>query len=175
MDMFSNNINKHNFSTRTLGKADLELFKAIRLESLLKEPHLFGSTFERESAMRDEEWLRKLRDTSCAYFVLSLGQEDVGLTGILTSRENPTHAILIASYIRQEHRRKGGSDFLYEARLEWARKNGFEAVIVSHRSSNEASRRANQRHGFEYTHSEPHTWNDGVVEDEVFYRLLLKS
>ena len=173
MDMPVSNLTKQSFSTRTFGEGDLELFKAIRLEALLKEPHLFGSTFERESSMSDEEWLRKLRGPSCAYFILSLGQEDVGLTGILTSRENPKHAILIASYIRQEHRRKGGSDFLYEARLEWARKNGFEEVIVSHRSSNEASKRANQRHGFEYTHSEPHTWNDGVVENEVFYRLRL--
>lgn len=173
MEMHSNNLNTQNFSTRKLGEGDLDLFKAIRLEALLKEPHLFGSTFERENAMSDGEWLRKLRDPSCGYFVLTLGQECVGVTGVLTNRENPKHAILIASYIRQEHRRKGGSDFLYEARLDWARRNGFEEVLVSHRSSNEASRRANQRHGFEYTHSEPHTWNDGVVEDEAFYRLRL--
>lgn len=173
MDTHVSNRTKQSFSTRKLGEGDLELFKAIRLEALLKEPHLFGSTFERESSMSDAEWLSKLRDSSCAYFVLTLGQECVGVTGILTSRENPNHAILIASYIREEYRRKGGSDFLYEARLGWARKNGFEEVLVSHRASNEASRRANQRHGFEYTHSKSHTWNDGVVEDEVSYRLRL--
>jgi len=171
--MVSPDTRKQNFSIQQLKERDLELFKSSRLEALIKEPHLFGSTFERERAMSDEEWLTKLRDQSCAYFVLMSGDESVGLTGILTSRENPTQAILIASYIREEHRRKGGSGFLYEARLDWARKKGFSEVIVSHRASNESSKRANQKHGFEYTHSEPHTWNDGVVEDEIFYLLRL--
>jgi len=171
--MVSPDTRKQNFSIQQLKERDLELFKSLRLEALLMEPHLFGSTFEREGAMSDEEWLTKLRDPSCAFFVLMSGDESVGLTGILTSRENPKQAILIASYIREEHRRKGGSSFLYEARLDWARKKGFSEVIVSHRASNESSKRANQKHGFEYTHSEPHTWNDGVVEDNVFYRLRL--
>ncbi len=173
MTMFSTDISKHTFSTQHLGERDLELFKTIRLEALLKEPHLLGVTFEIESRMSDGEWLKRLRGPASAYFALKLGEECVGLTGIVTNRDNPKQAILIASYIREEHRRKGGSESLYKVRLEWARRHGFEEVRVSHRASNEPSRKANQKHGFEYTHSEPHTWNDGAVEDEVFYRLRL--
>jgi len=171
--MLATHSRKQNFSIQKLEEQDLEIFKSMRLESLFKEPYLFGSTFERESQMSDSEWLERLKDRSRAYFVLKLGDECVGLTGILTNRENLKQAILVASYIREEHRRKGGSSFLYESRLDWARNNGFSEVIVSHRASNESSRRANQKHGFEYTHSEPHTWNDGVVELNVFYRLQL--
>jgi RimJ/RimL family protein N-acetyltransferase len=173
MDMLSNKASRQQFSIQKLGEEDLAIFQAIRLESLLKEPHLFGSTFDRESRMSNQEWLDRLTNPNSAYFALKVGEECVGLTGIVTNRDNPKQAILIASYIREEHRRKGGSESLYKVRLEWARNHGFEEVRVSHRASNEPSRRANQKHGFEYTHSEPHTWNDGAVEDEVFYRLRL--
>jgi RimJ/RimL family protein N-acetyltransferase len=173
MDMLSNKASRQQFSIQKLGEEYLAIFQAIRLESLLKEPHLFGSTFDRESRMSNQEWLDRLTNPNSAYFALKVGEECVGLTGIVTDRDNPQRALLIASYIREEYRRNGGSGLLYHARLDWARKNGFAEVIVSHRASNEPSKKANQKHGFEYTHSTPHEWNDGVVEDEKFYRLKL--
>jgi GNAT superfamily N-acetyltransferase len=161
------------FSTQQLTASDLAIFKSIRLEALQKEPHVFGSNFKYESEMTDDEWLGRLHDKSSAYFVLKVGSDVVGLTGVVTSHEDPTQAIFIASYIQEAYRRKGGSKLLYAARLDWARANGFAEVVVSHRASNVSSKCANQKHGFEYTHSEPHTWNDGKTEDNIFYKLKL--
>jgi RimJ/RimL family protein N-acetyltransferase len=62
----------------------------------------------------------------------------------------------------------------YDARLAWLRQHPrFTRVVVSHRRSNEASRRANQRHGFTFTHTEGRTWPDGAKEDELYYELHL--
>ena len=161
------------FSIRQLGSEDLNIFKSIRLEALQKEPQFFGSNFERESGFTDQDWLSALTDKSRAYFALSADKLVVGVTGIFKNEQNPSQAILIASYIRSEYRRMGGSDLLYRARLNWARDNGFSEVIVSHRASNDASKRSNQKHGFQYSHSAPHVWNDGIAEDEVSYVLQL--
>ena len=161
------------FSIKQLTPNDLEIFKSIRLEALHLEPHLFGSNFERESLFSDQDLLEVLTDITRSYFALKVAEIVVGVTGIMTSKENSSQAILIASYIRSEYRRKGGSELLYEARLDWAKKSGFAEVIVSHRASNEASRKANQKYDFVFTHSMQHTWNDGAVEDENFYRLKL--
>jgi len=62
------------------------------------------------------------------------------------------------------------------ARLAWIRSQGvLRRIIVSHRASNEVSRRAIERHGFLPTRSAPRTWPDGTVEDELFYELRISE
>ena len=161
------------FSIRQVTTQDFTTFRSLRLEALLKEPHLFGATHEQESRISDDEWRERIENPKSAFFILLSDGTPVGVTGILTNKENEDQAILIASYIKQDFRGLRGSTFLYEARLAWARRKGFKEVVVSHRGSNEASRRANQKHGFKYTHKESHLWNDGQVEDNVFYVLKL--
>ena len=63
---------------------------------------------------------------------------------------------------------------LYDARLTWLRgRSDFKRVVVGHRLSNEASRRANQHYPFREFRRVPHAWPDGAVEDEVFYEMML--
>jgi GNAT superfamily N-acetyltransferase len=173
LHMASLEVKKEVFSISRLQGSDLEAFKSIRLEALQRVPEVFGATYAEESQMSDGEWLARLNNESSAFFALNFGRDIVGVTGILTNRDNPKQAILIASYIREEHRRKGGSELLYQARINWARERGFAEIIVSHRASNISSKMANQKHGFVFTHAESRTWNDGTVEDEVCYKLVL--
>ena len=62
---------------------------------------------------------------------------------------------------------------LYEPRIAWAKEKGYKKLIISHRKSNSASKAANQKFGFVYTHSESKTWPDGITEDNVYYELPL--
>lgn len=110
---------------------------------------------------------------SCAYFGLYHGDECIGLTGVVEHKDNPQDTLLIASYIRKEHRGKGLSRMLYEARIVWAKENGYKRAIISHRASNVASKAANQKHGFVYTHAERKIWPDGIADDQLFYQFLL--
>jgi RimJ/RimL family protein N-acetyltransferase len=82
--------------------------------------------------------------------------------------------MFVMSYLLPEYRGRGLSSAFYEARLAWLRERPrYTSVVVSHRQSNEPSRRANQRFGFVPVGSVPTQWPDGTVEDEATYELRL--
>lgn len=100
----------------------------------------------------------------------------IGITAVFTFNGDSTGqtAILAMSFIDPEYRGRGLSRLLYEARVAWAKAQpNLTRVIVSHRESNEVSRRANQHFGFVYTHTTSRTWPDGVTENELHYELRL--
>ena len=100
----------------------------------------------------------------------------IGITAVFTWREDPRGevAVLAMSFIQLEYLGRGLSELLYKARLDWIRAQPqFKRVVVSHRESNEASRRASQRHGFRLWRRAPHVWHDGTTEDEIFYELRI--
>ncbi len=163
--------NDTNYTIIPFTIADKEAYKQIRLESLLKEPAVFGSNYAREAAFEEAEWGNRLLNPDAASFGLYRGSTLIGTTGILIIE--PGVALLIASYIRAAYRGKGLSALLYEARIAWAKAKGIKSIIVSHRKSNTASRAANQHFHFQYTHEEMTTWPDGQQEENVFYRLEL--
>lgn len=152
---------------------DWEAFKTIRLEALQAEPAVYAASYEEMKDMADEFWQNRLADDNWAYFGLYTDDELVGLSGIMRDTGNKDEAELIASYIRNEHRKKGLSQLFYTARIEWARANGVQRLIISHRESNLASKHANQHFGFQFTHSVPRLWHDGKWEENVYYELFL--
>ncbi|WP_118972776.1 GNAT family N-acetyltransferase [Taibaiella koreensis] len=161
------------YNIRQLDISDLESYKRLRLEALLLEPSVFSSTYEREAAFSVADWEDRLNQLQSASFGLFHDERMIGITGILIPDVGQEEAILVASYIQKPHRGKGLSALLYRQRIEWARKRGLKRIIVSHRKSNEASRAANQRSGFRFTHEEQAIWPDGIEEANVFYRLDL--
>lgn len=75
----------------------------------------------------------------------------------------------------KQFRGNGLSELMYQTRINWAKAQPtVEKIIVSHRASNLASKRANQKHGFVCTHKIEEVWTDGGVEDEIFYELKIK-
>ncbi len=79
------------------------------------------------------------------------------------------------SYLLPEYRGRGLSRLFYEARLRWiVEQERFERVVVSHRRSNEPSKRANERFGFVMTGTARTTWPDGTDDDELLYELRLE-
>lgn len=161
------------YSIRRLGVADLQDFKHIRLEALQQEPAVFSSNYAREAAFPDNTWEQRLLNPGAAFFGLYDGPELIGITGIIANDETGTEAVLIASYIRPGRRGHGLSGLLYQARIDWAKEQGFRRIVVSHRAGNEASRAANQRYGFLHTHAELMQWPDGQWADNIFYVLEL--
>lgn len=156
---------------RQLSPADLELYRAIRLEALRLEPGVFGSNYAREAAFTKGVWQQRLSHPDAASFGLFYDGGLVGITGIIIQR--PGEGTLVASYIRKEYRNRGLSALLYGARLAWARDKGLKTVVVSHRKSNQASKTANQHFGFRYTHTQMTLWPDGQEEEKLFYILAL--
>jgi RimJ/RimL family protein N-acetyltransferase len=164
------------YSIRALSSDDWQIFASLRLEALQKYPQYFGSIYANELQNRQADWQRWLGHSDGCVFALFYNDEIVGITGVRADKDDPTAGFLIASYIKHEHQGKGLSEKLYEARIRWALAFSlWRRLIVAHRKSNNASRRAIQRHGFKYTHQIAKLWPDGTSEDEICYELDLEQ
>ena len=164
---------KDGFVLKRFLPSDWQVYKSIRLEALQTNPEMFGSSYLKESQYDDTEWQSILLNEERGFFGLYDGQEIIGVTGTALVKEDKTQAVLIASFIRPEYRGMGLSALFYEARLDWAREQHCQSVIVSHRVDNVSSMKANQRSGFVYTHSKLNDWPDGVTADQLYYKLDL--
>ena len=166
------------FIIRPFDPSEWEAFRDLRLKALKTEPAVFTATYERSSQLTAEHWRHYMRrDATQQVFGLFDGDRLIGITAAFRFRGDPTGetAILAMSYIEPEYRGRGLSSMLYQARLDWIRAQPhFTRVIVGHRESNEVSKRANQRFGFEYIGRETHLWPDGVTEDELLYELNIR-
>ncbi|MBL8543244.1 MAG: GNAT family N-acetyltransferase [Hyphomonadaceae bacterium] len=161
---------------RPLQEDDWAPFRALRLRALQSEPGVFATAYAEAAARPESQWRWTVSGADHQAFGLFDGAALIGITAIFRDSEDPSGAtaMLAMSFIEPAYRGRGLSQLFYDARLAWARAHGgFRRIVVSHRASNEASRRANQRHGFTLTGSAPRTWPDGVTEDEISYELLL--
>jgi len=61
----------------------MQRYKELRLHALQSDPKAFGSSYEREVAFKDEEWLKRLRNPDAITLVAL--QEDGELIGTLTT------------------------------------------------------------------------------------------
>jgi RimJ/RimL family protein N-acetyltransferase len=162
---------------RALQPADWESFRELRLHALRTEPGKFFAAHADEVDKPPEEWRQTIAGPGHQVFGLHDGAHLVGITAAFTWREDPSGqtAILAMSFIRAEYRGKGLSNLLYQARLDWIRAQPqFKRIVVSHRESNDASRKAIHRHGFVFVKRAERTWPDGATEDELSYELRLK-
>ncbi|HTD37044.1 MAG TPA: GNAT family protein [Candidatus Limnocylindrales bacterium] len=165
-------------NVRALEKADWRAFRDLRLHALRTEPGVFASSYAAEADFDEAEWRRRTTGDGHQTFGAFDGERLVGITGVITARGDPSGetAMLVMSYVLPEYRGRGVSALFYEARLAWLHERPlFKRVVVSHRRSNEPSRRANQRFGFVPVGSVPTRWPDGTEEDEMTYELGLEE
>ena len=159
---------------RALELSEWKTFRDFRLASLKSTPGVFSLSYDEATKWSPQEWQAEMKGPGHQVFGLFDEKSLIGITAAFTYRGDPTGqtALLAMSSISLPYRGRGLSSMLYDARLAWIRAQPqFRRVLVSHRKSNEASRRANQRHGFIQTKEVPRSWPDGEIEDEVFYEL----
>jgi RimJ/RimL family protein N-acetyltransferase len=163
---------------RPLDPADWQAFREIRLSALQTEPGVFFSSYLAELALEPPEWQARIAGPGRVVFGLFAGDDLIGITGVVTDRDDPTGttAMLAMSYIRPDYRGRRLTALFYEARLRWiAAQPHFTRAIVSHRASNTASARAILRAGFTRIGHGARTWPDGTTEDEVRYEFSLRA
>lgn len=150
------------------------LYRAIRLHALASDPRLFSSSWAIEVERSDARWQESLRDPDVGIFGVFHDGAVIGMTGVAVERDDPTVAALWGSWLDPAWRGRGLSARMYEARLAWARAHpGIRRATVAHRVGNVSSERANQKHGFVFTHEADRLWRDGITEPEVCYSLSL--
>ena len=154
------------YSIRQLLENEVDLYKSMRLEAIQTEPAMFRCTTPPEADLTDAQWLERIKDPR-AVFGLFANDEFVGMTSILLLNEHEGY--MGQSYVRKEHRGLGLSSLFYKIRMAWALDRQLKLLSVSHRESNLISKAANQRFGFQYSHSESCNWLDGTTEDVLYY------
>jgi RimJ/RimL family protein N-acetyltransferase len=163
---------------RQLQEGNWTLLRDIRLKGLKSDPGVFGSNFQKESAMTESDWRGWLTNSDSGIFGVFSEDDIIGMTGIAIYKDDPSGktAILWGSWLEPPYRSKGVSQLMYQTRIDWARKHPVcEKIVVSHRASNVASGKANQKHGFVFTHKETKEWPDGQADDHLFYELKLNK
>ncbi len=161
---------------RALEPSEWETFRDFRLSALKDTPGVFSMTYDAAAIWSPQDWQAEIKGEDHQVFGLFNEERLIGITAAFTYRGDPSGqtALLAMSYIVPHRRGHGLSRLFYDARLAWIREQPqFRRVLVSHRESNEASQRANQRHGFVRTRAAPQTWPDGATENEIFYELVV--
>ncbi|SEW53494.1 GNAT family N-acetyltransferase [Chitinophaga arvensicola] len=160
------------YHIRRLREEEALLYKSMRLEAIKTEPSMFRCTTPAEADLTDEQWQERIKAPR-AVFGLFANDELVGMTSLLLLNDHEGY--LGQSYIKKEHRGQGLSALLYKIRMALALELRLKRLSVSHRESNTASKAANQRFNFQYSHRETANWIDGTSEDVLYYVLDLEA
>jgi ribosomal protein S18 acetylase RimI-like enzyme len=97
-------------------------YRDLRLESLQDEPAAFGSSYEEEQALPEEEWRRRIRTV---LFALEEGSPVGMITYAVSERVKTRHiAHIYGVYVRRTARGKGAGRELLRAALERIREHG---------------------------------------------------
>ena len=85
-----------------LGPEDWAVFRAVRLESLERAPHVFGTGLHQEVDQPASWWRGRLENPDLGVYVARLGEDPVGMAGwMLPAAANTRHrAYLWGVYVR---------------------------------------------------------------------------
>ena len=126
------------------------LYRDLRLASLLDAPGAFGSTFAREEAFSDDEWLARLTHGVASALERPLVAEydgrPVGLSWARLDPGDPDSANLYQVWVHPDARGRGVGEALLAAAMRWAREAGARTMALT--VSAEPAARMYRRAGF---------------------------
>ena len=139
-------------SVRKLLADEWQLYRALRLRALRDSPDAFGSTYERESAFPDAEWIERLARGTISSgdlpLVAECDGEPCGLLWARVDESAPSTAHLYQMWVAPEQRRRGIGHELLDTAAEWARTIGVNTLELDVTIENDAAVRLYERAGF---------------------------
>lgn len=171
---------------RQLTHNDWELYRNIRLESLLADPSAFASTHEREAAFDEVLWRGRLssgpdgRPVGVFLDEVSDGvdasSDDAPLgTASIVYTEHHAAPMLAAMWVRPTARGSGSARRLVEATCAWAEARGETAVVLWVVRDNEPAIRLYESCGFTPTGTTDVLPSNPCAEELEMLRLLGES
>lgn len=146
-------------------------FKKVRLQALQESPSAFGSTYAREVAFPESEWLARVERWNGEKGVGFLAMNEktaCGIAGALLDPEDTSRAQLVSMWTAPSHRRTGVGRLLVNAILDWARQRNVKTLLLMVVSTNDAAIRFYERLGFAKTgRTEPYPNDPAIFEYEM--------
>lgn len=151
--------------------ANLSAFKEVRLRALQDTPQAFGSTYAREAAFSDAEWLQRAKrwngETGIGFLAIDDGTP-CGIAGAFLNEDDRTRALLVSMWTAPTHRRKAIGRRLVDQVLEWARLRNATTLLLMVTCTNDPAIRFYKRLGFTRTgRTEPYPNDPALIEYEM--------
>lgn len=158
-------------SIEAITRDNVRLFKTIRLEALRESPSAFGSTYAREAAFSDEEWLARLErwngEKGIGFLAMD-GEVACGIAGALLDPDDPARAQLVSMWTAPAYRRRSVGRLLVDAVVAWARSRSVQTLLLMVTSRNDSAIRFYETLGFVRTgRTEPYPNDPELVEYEM--------
>lgn len=128
---------------------DWQMLKDVRLAALREAPYAFGSTYAREAAFGQEQWLDRLSSRSVTFFAFAeplAASEPAGLAGVYEEEDGT--AEVVSMWVRPAARGLGVGQALVESAAGWAKARVHETLYLWVTESNSAARKLYERCGF---------------------------
>lgn len=133
---------------RLLDPDSWRIFQEVRLAALREAPYAFGSTWEREANLSEQEWRERL--SKRAQFVAVSEEVVVGTAGGI-ARDDGRTVDLMSMWVDPHWRGQGVGDHLVKAVLKWAGETGCEEVRLWVADGNREAERLYSRNEFRRT------------------------
>jgi ribosomal protein S18 acetylase RimI-like enzyme len=133
---------------------NLSLFKTVRLDALCESPFAFGSTYAREAAFSEVDWLARLErwngEKGIGFLAMD-EQSPCGIAGGLLDEENHYAAQLVSMWTAPAQRRMGTGKLLVDAVFDWAKARKVKTLSLLVVGTNAGAIRFYEKLGFEKT------------------------
>lgn len=153
------------------------VFRDVRLRALLDAPIAFASTYARETAIADEEWIKRSvrwsSDGAIGYIAFD-GDYSCGLVACYSEKEDPLRGHVISMWVDPAYRRSGVGKILIDALRDWARGRQMRELKLMVTSVNQGAIRFYEGIGFSSTGYRAPYPNDSSIE-QFEMMLSLKS
>ena len=140
---------------------DWQALRDIRLEALRDAPSAFGSTYEREVAFGEPDWLRRIaRGGNFLAYLPESGLPEAGIpeasasepVGLIGGYPETADVVeLVSMYVRPNARGRGVGEALVATVFGWAQDRGAKTVHLWVTESNAHARALYERCGFGLT------------------------
>jgi ribosomal protein S18 acetylase RimI-like enzyme len=144
----------------------VEEFKTVRLRALKDTPTAFGSTYAKESAFSDGDWLKRVDTWNGRGGVCYLGMDEGAPCGIIAGyfdKNDPRRAWVASMWVAPTHRRTGlGTMLMDEVKL-WAYTLDAAELRLMVTSNNPPAMRFYERCGYKFTGTTGPYQNDSAL------------
>jgi len=146
-------------------------FKTMRLCSLEDSPSAFGSTYAREAAFSDSEWVTRAANMNgerkIGYLAMNNGA-GCGIAAGFLHEQDSTKAQLVSMWVAPAYRRTGLGRMLVAAIKEWALSRGVRTLLLMVTNCNVGAIVFYKRIGFSMTgRTEPYPNDPTLTEYEM--------
>lgn len=158
-------------SIRRIHPGEGQLYKELRLASLIESPSAFSSTYESALGRSPESWNEQADGTAegkdrCTFIAFSDGTS-VGIAAIYRDNQKKEQGEILQVWISPDFRGSGVAGELVKAILQWSKENGFQRVLAKVTPGNDRALRFYEKCGFDLA--------DSATCDALGNRVLVKQ